>query len=482
MTTRYLFSIILCTTFHLFSFSQSLRINEVSQGGTGTQREWVELVVIPGASGPAPGSCSNFTLNAAGWILDDNDGTFSPTNHYSGSGIAGGHLRFKNQAPWNNLPVGALIVIYNSADKDPLIPADDPLDQLNSDCVYIIPSNHSSIEMNSNAPLTLPNVATGAAPAPCNNYLGYTGSIYTNANATAWGQISLANGGDAMQIRNASYTLVHGVSFGVGSASCTGALPLLGNAAGPYINPTTSANDSYYFNGTTLADYFTAGMWAMRAVGLATPGAGNTAGNTTFINTTVRGNCTCSEILPESKLTLSVTRNESSQIQLQWINSLAGNGTYEIEHSSNGVQFINIATVAAYAAGDVLTWLHQQPRAEKNYYRIKAASANGDISYSNTVFAQPIKQVAQVMMYPNPFSELIVVQRNDILPQAAVLVISDITGRVLQSISFNWGANEQQKIFTINKNLPQGLLFATIKELVNGSPVSTGITLKLIKK
>ena len=79
---------------------QSIRINEFSQGTSGA-KEWVELVV--GSSTPINNSnCVLAKVNIAGWILDDNNGDFSPTNHFTGSGMATGHMRFKNQLPWNN--------------------------------------------------------------------------------------------------------------------------------------------------------------------------------------------------------------------------------------------------------------------------------------------------------------------------------------------------------------------------------------------
>jgi len=85
-------------------------------------------------------------VNIEGWILDDNNGDFSPINHFKGSGMATGHMRFKNQLPWTDLPVGAIIVIYNAADRDINIPPDDPFDWVNNDCIYILPSNHASLE------------------------------------------------------------------------------------------------------------------------------------------------------------------------------------------------------------------------------------------------------------------------------------------------------------------------------------------------
>ncbi|MFY7945233.1 MAG: hypothetical protein ACOVNZ_11650, partial [Crocinitomicaceae bacterium] len=54
-------------------FSQSLIINEVSQGPTGS-KEYVEFLVVPGSG---PYQCSNYCIDLRGWIIDDNNGYFS---------------------------------------------------------------------------------------------------------------------------------------------------------------------------------------------------------------------------------------------------------------------------------------------------------------------------------------------------------------------------------------------------------------------
>ena len=142
-------TILLFLSFNIYS--QTLRINEYSNG-TSSAKEWVELIVINTTTTP-PGqnSCYTWSFNASGWVLDDKNGDFSPAGHKLGSGVAAGHLRFKNTLPWTQLPLGAIIVIYNDGDKDTILPADDPYDS-NDDCVFILPASHSSLEYCSNAP------------------------------------------------------------------------------------------------------------------------------------------------------------------------------------------------------------------------------------------------------------------------------------------------------------------------------------------
>lgn len=265
--------------------SQSIRINEFSQGANGA-KEWVELVV--GSSTPINNSnCVLAKVNIAGWILDDNNGDFSPTNHFTGTGIATGHMRFKNEAPWNNLPVGAIIVIYNAADRDLNIPADDPFDWVNNDCVYIVPSNHSSLEYCT----TLPTAIS------CTSRNDYTTCTY---GIGTWANIGLANAGDAMQIRDQSFNLIHGVVYGksTSASGCTTALNMVGNALAPVVTNSAMAGTSAAFIGSSDADYFDATKWVVQSYTLSTPGAYNNTTNQTYIVDTLRGGCTCNKILP----------------------------------------------------------------------------------------------------------------------------------------------------------------------------------------
>jgi hypothetical protein len=268
-------------------FSQSIRINEFSQGTSGS-KEWVELVVSS-TSTINNTNCVLAKVNIAGWILDDNNGDFSPPNHFTGSGVASGHIRFKNVQPWNNLPVGAIIVIYNAADRDPIIPSDDPLDWVNNDCVYIVPSNHTSIEYCTSLP--------AATSCTIRNDYGVC-SYVTTGN---WNNVSLANAGDGIQVRNPTFGLVHGLVYGKSTTpgiSCGLNPDMVGNALAPLISNVTMSLTAASFIGTTDADYFDATKWSIIPANSATPGNYNNTNNETYIVNTLRGGCTCNRILP----------------------------------------------------------------------------------------------------------------------------------------------------------------------------------------
>jgi subtilisin-like proprotein convertase family protein len=93
--------------------SRDAIIHEFSQGPSGSNSEWVELL----------------TLRAAGfrnWTLKDSSGST---------------VRFADAAIWDSIPAGTRIVIYNHDSKDPLLPEDDsdPTDHR-----LVLPSNHAA--------------------------------------------------------------------------------------------------------------------------------------------------------------------------------------------------------------------------------------------------------------------------------------------------------------------------------------------------
>ncbi|HLU87646.1 MAG TPA: hypothetical protein VKZ44_07805, partial [Taishania sp.] len=124
-------AIILITVSFSTSFSQMLVINEVSQGPSGSSKEYVEFVV---AGTP---SCTQSCLDMRNMVFDDNNGYFK---NGSGQGIAAGAMRFANIAFWECIPVGTVIVIYNDEDRNNAIPVDD-VTMADGNFLLIIPAS-----------------------------------------------------------------------------------------------------------------------------------------------------------------------------------------------------------------------------------------------------------------------------------------------------------------------------------------------------
>jgi subtilisin-like proprotein convertase family protein len=79
------------------SITRTAIIHEISQGPSGGTAEWIEILTLRQGS-------------LAYWDIQDEEGNT---------------LVFTDDAVWYDIPAGTLIVIYNGASRDPLLPADD---------------------------------------------------------------------------------------------------------------------------------------------------------------------------------------------------------------------------------------------------------------------------------------------------------------------------------------------------------------------
>ena len=148
--------------------SRDALVNEFSQGASGSS-EWVEILTLRAAS-------------FRGWRLEDASGT---------------RLTFADSAVWDAIPAGTLVVIYNGASKDSLLPADDA------------------------------DAADGRLVLSSGNAARFTGS---------WP--ALGNGGDAVILRDPTGALVAGVSYGSS------------NTVSPHLSSVGSGSAAYFEGGS----------------------------------------------------------------------------------------------------------------------------------------------------------------------------------------------------------------------------------------
>lgn len=319
----------LLTTNHRVVLTEArsgLFVNEVSQGAGGSQ-EWVEMLVIG-----EPGT----TKDLRGTILDDNNGVFSDGSS-SGLGIADGYIAFANDCNWENVPVGSMIIIYNSTSPDPGLPTADPTDA-NGDLVYV-------------CPIFAPGFGLGCSSPPLNDYFDAYDASPTIGDPTyptttqdpCWDFISFLNSSDGFQIRDAGATYQHGVAYGTNSGSgCngnTGVFPCemrvenhpdfgVYDAASAYF--TASGNNTTYAftNGYNDDPKLGVNWEVVVASTSSTPGIGNSVANSAFITalrgtftpTVLNSNYTCNlgpnqtriYLNPNDEIILEVSNNGAS--------------------------------------------------------------------------------------------------------------------------------------------------------------------------
>lgn len=241
------------------AWNQTLIMNEVSQGITGNM-EYVEFVVVDTSVNYNCGLTTPPCIDIRGWIFDDNSG------YHGASGVASGCIRFSFDPLWSCVPMGTIILIYNDADPDPGIPAND-LSLVDGNCNIVAPI--------SDATLFESNVTTPGAVACSYPAAGWT----PGGN---WSNTLLANGGDCARIVDLGGCEVFSVCWGTANASTL--IYFSGSAANRvyYFNDTDPANQLNWTSGCTddetILDANTCGSNDQ------TPGAPNNPLNDAYIS------------------------------------------------------------------------------------------------------------------------------------------------------------------------------------------------------
>jgi gliding motility-associated-like protein len=185
--------VLLSSFFSGFVHSQTLIINEVSNGPAGSQ-EYVEFVVVDvsatyDCTGSAP-PC----VDIRGWIYDDNSG------YHGTAGIASGCARFTNDPLWACVPVGTIILLYNGIDPNMDIPADD-FSLIDGNCILSVSIDNSQFfEFTETTPgdivCSYPATGWGTDPSP------------------NWSNVAMANGGDCARLVDLNGCEVFSLCYG----------------------------------------------------------------------------------------------------------------------------------------------------------------------------------------------------------------------------------------------------------------------------
>jgi len=168
------------------------------------------------------------------------------------------------------------------------------------------------------------------------------------------------------------------------------------------------------------------------------------------------------KILPITLQQFDVLLN-GNMVVLNWtIANAADAGGFEVEHSTNGLNFKGIAQIRGNI-NTVFQYRHNSPVAGINYYRLRMTDKAGEVKYSRTVAITYGKAVTAIIgLQQNPIqgsSALLKVASEK--RQSAQVTFVDMAGRTLlqQTIQLNTGV--QQVILNV-----QGLTSGTFRMLV----------------
>ncbi|NNJ56155.1 MAG: tandem-95 repeat protein, partial [Bacteroidia bacterium] len=116
--------------------------------------------------------------------------------------------------------------------------------------------------------------------------------------------------------------------------------------------------------------------------------------------------------LPVEMLSFTARNTQNGTVTLDWETaSEIDNHYFNVEHSTNGEDFIYIGTVEGNGNSQELNsyrFVHENPQFGVNYYRLKQVDFNGEFEYSSVLAVS--KENKGAILYPNPVISTLNVQ------------------------------------------------------------------------
>ncbi len=174
----------------------------------------------------------------------------------------------------------------------------------------------------------------------------------------------------------------------------------------------------------------------------------------------------------------------STTAQLKWS---AGDETniikFYAERSYDGQKFTTVATVTPKGITSNSTGYSIQDDLSTAagavvYYRIKYEETDGKISYSNMVVLR-VQQVDKITCWPNPFSTKISIAFNANASIPVTLLVTDFTGRTLETVEQLVAAGANQLTISNLNLLPRGIYLLKVQSKSDGKVL---FSQKLIKE
>ena len=180
-----------------------------------------------------------------------------------------------------------------------------------------------------------------------------------------------------------------------------------------------------------------------------------------YANVTFSGGCaTCVTVLPIELIDFEATVFLDRTVQLQWktLTELR-NDYFLIERSEDGMLWESLAEIDG--AGTSISelsyhWDDRNPFRSTSYYRLKQVDFDGQFKYSSIVFVIMNENSKQLLVYPNPFTEIIAVEANDL--DHSTLKFIDLTGQNVMDRVTLVNSNQTNVLFS-TVHLPSGVYF-----------------------
>lgn len=135
---------------------------------------------------------------------------------------------------------------------------------------------------------------------------------------------------------------------------------------------------------------------------------------------------------------------------------------YEIQSSSNSVEFNKINTIKSkgegsfsYSFKDETNWV------DTRYYRLKIIDNNGKYSYSKIISLHKKNNLNEVAIFTNPVSNLLVLQSKGITKTSLNIILLNQLGQIVKQEKFFQGSTI---CYIETSHLPNGNYFVTVND------------------
>jgi endonuclease I len=177
----------------------------------------------------------------------------------------------------------------------------------------------------------------------------------------------------------------------------------------------------------------------------------------------------CTGVLPVTIIDFTAQKNNES-VLLKWYATFETSfKKYEIERSSDGINYYKIGEVAGRNLANYSFTDNNLPNTNTIFYRLKMIDIDGKFSTSKIVPIRIADNFSNALVYPNPTKDKLVVRLQRSLTENSEVLIADLSGRMIMRQQANAG---QKNIDLTVRQLPAGRYFIKISnhsEIINQS-------------
>lgn len=154
--------------------------------------------------------------------------------------------------------------------------------------------------------------------------------------------------------------------------------------------------------------------------------------------------CMMGRVLSIKTSSLSVQKIGSSH-KLAWESYNENTGsTYEVERSSNSINFTSLTTIPAKGMGVSAKYVFwdNHPLQGYNYYRIKLNDIQGKSEYSNIVRVNNLQAAPILTIFPNPVKDILTINQNTLRGNNATITILNLQGKLVKQVHLTPGQQQ----------------------------------------